>query len=149
MRPRDPTPLLRNFLIVPLAFMLMAMVGCGKPPLKTIPVSGKVLVGSQPLKTGSINYYPDSSKGNAGKEMAVGSISDAGEYSLGTGKAVGAVPGWYKVTVTATRPGNPKDEYSIPVSLIPERYNAVATTTLSVEVKEGAPTGHYDLKLSK
>lgn len=149
MRPRDLTPLLRGLLVVPLALILTGMTGCGKARLKTIPVSGKVLLDTQPLKTGSINYYPDSSKGNTSKEMAVGSISETGEYSLGTGKEVGAVSGWYKVTVTATKPSNPKDEYSSPISLIPGRYNAEGTTGLSVEVKEGAPPGHYDLKLTK
>jgi hypothetical protein len=128
---------------------MVLAAGCGKGSLKTTTVRVKVYLGAKPLTKGSVNFYPDSSKGNATKEMAVASINEAGEYTLGTKAQTGATPGWYKVTVTSNRPSNPRDEYSVPVSLVPKVYNSDKTTPLSIEVKESAPEGHYDLKLTR
>ena len=51
------------------------------------------------------------------------------------------------VTVNASVPSDPKDEYSEPKLLHDKAYTEPATTSLSFEVKEGAGSGAYDLKL--
>ncbi len=127
---------------------LLSAAGCVQS--KPIPVSGKVTVGGQPLAKGTVTFHPDESKGNKAKLASppVGDIEN-GEYKVGAGKEQGVPPGWYKVTVYATVPSDPKDEYSEPMSLISETYNSPETTTLSVEVKPNAPPGAYDLVLTK
>jgi len=98
------------------------------------------------LGTGSITFHPDAARGNTSPDIAVGSIT-AGKYTAATGERVGVRPGWYKVTVVATVPSNPKDEYSQPVSVVGDVYGDPATTPLQAEVKpDGGP---YDFALGR
>ena len=55
--------------------------------------------------------------------------------------------GAYKVTVSASVPSDPKDEYSVPKSLINSKYSNPETSGLTAEVKEGA--GSYEFKVTK
>jgi hypothetical protein len=123
--------------------------GCGGS--KLIPVEGKVTVGNEPLKTGNVTYHPDVDGGNKQTypTLPIGTIDETGKYTLSTGGKPGAPPGKYKVTIVATVPSNPKDPYSIPKHLIDKLNSDVDTTTISKEVKEGAPAGHYDVALAK
>jgi hypothetical protein len=112
-------------------------------------VEGTVTVGKDKLKTGSVAFKPDAQKGNKSKHEPIGTINPDGTYSLTTLGKPGAPPGWYKVVVHAGEKENPKDEYSPLRSLINTKYNYVESTDLSIEVKDGAPAGAYDLKLTK
>jgi hypothetical protein len=76
-----------------------------------------------------------------------GKIED-GKYTIKTGGKPGAPPGKYKVTVSSTRPSDPKNEYSIPISLIEKSSTDATTTTIKKEVKADAPAGHYDLTVN-
>jgi hypothetical protein len=132
-----------------LAALLLA-VGCGSGP-KLIPVEGQVTVGGQPLKTGTVTFHPDTSKGNTAKypHFPLGTIDPSGKYSLSTGGKPGAPPGHYKVAVHAAVPSDPKDEYSEPRLLIDEANTSPETTAHTAEVKAGASPGSYDVKLTK
>lgn len=122
--------------------------GCGGSGLETAPVSGVVLFNNEPLTTGSVTFVPDASKGNTSTLEPVSSIGVDGAYSLSVQGNMGARPGWYKVIVRSTAPSNPSDPYSVPKSLLPEKYGAAETTDLAVEVVESPSSGAYDLKLA-
>ncbi len=84
-----------------------------------------------------IVFVPDQSRGQSGP-IAIGDIRADGSYSLKTGDAFGAAPGWYRVTVAAVGPPGIKaidDPYAVPVSLIPDRYRDPELSGLSCEVK--------------
>lgn len=138
---------LRPVVLFLVGIVVLCGSGCGKGSLDTIPVKGTVTYQNTPLKTGSIVFHPDATKGNKSKEQPVGTIAENGSYTIATGNQTGAPPGWYKVTVVSTAPSNPNDEYSLPRSLISKRYEQVASTPLSVEVKEEG--GSYDLNLTR
>lgn len=136
-------------------FMVLTLmfVGCSTPP-NLPPVSGQLLLNDQPVttdktKTATINYHPDTSKGNTAKSIAVASVSETGQYTLSYNGKPGIPEGWYKVTVYYSEPLNSKDLYSVPKQLISEKYNAKETTQLSVEVKANAPASNYQLKVTK
>lgn len=112
----------------------------------TVPVAGKVTLAGKPLTSGgTITFVPDSGKGNTSKLQPVGTVDDQGNYTMATGTKPGAPVGAYKVLVRATVPANPKDQYSMPKSLVSDMYAEPKMTPLSVEVVENAPPGHYDL----
>jgi hypothetical protein len=140
-----PRPIIPRVLVL---FLFLVSAGCGGT--NWIPVEGQVTVGGEPLRTGTITFHPDTSKGNKQKYSALplGSI-DNGKYTLSMGGKPGAPPGWYKVTVRSSVPSNSKDPYSVPKLTIEATNASVETTTLSIEVKPGAPAGTYDLKLAK
>src|SRR5687768_2381038 len=127
----------RRLVAVPFAGMLAALVtaGCGGGE-KVFPVEGTVTIGTEPLKTGSIAFHPDAEKGNKGGQPAIGTIEN-GKYRLGYQGKDGALVGAYKVTVTASVPSNPKDEYSVSKPLVATTFSQPATTPLTAEVKEG------------
>lgn len=132
-----------------LAFAVAVVApGCGGPDEvgATLPVSGTILVVDKPLESGTVTFHPDASKGNTTQHIAVGTVN-VGDYKMAIGAKSGVLPGWYKVTVHATVPSNPKDEYSVPKSLINEKYAAADRTPLTAEVKEGG--GPYDFKVTK
>jgi hypothetical protein len=117
-----------------------------------------VTVDDRPLAEGSVVFWPDSAKGNQGKEPATGGIYGAGNYTLYTdgrqGMQKGASPGWYKVVVfpyalsaSARAPKRAPEE--IPGSPVDARYMDVDTTTLFVEVTESPSEGAYHLRLTR
>ncbi len=140
------------FTLPSLLVLTLVIVGCGAPNLP--PVSGQLLingklVGSDKTKTATINYHPDTSKGNTAKSIAVASVMESGQYTLSYNGKSGIPEGWYKVTVHYSEPLNPKDPYSPLKQLISEKYNSKDSSELSVEVKANAPASNYELKVIK
>ena len=131
-----------------LAFCLVAIGGCSGGGSSNT-VSGTVTLDGTPLKSGAVNFYPDSSKGNKDGQIYVGAINEQGQYSLAGGGKEGAPAGWYKVTVNSSVPSNPKDPYSIPRSVVNFKYRDISVTDLGIEVKKGAAPGSYDLKVTR
>ena len=128
--------------------LLFFVVGSkpGAAPLQ--PVQGKVTYRGQLLQTGMIVFTPDTTKGATGKQ-AVGQIRPDGSYSLNTGEATGASPGWYRVTVasvTTSGPASFGQAYFIPVSLIPEKYRDPDLSSISCEVKAKSSSIDFDLE---
>jgi hypothetical protein len=128
------------------AWGLLTLAGCGG--LKLVPVAGKVTVDAEPLKGGVVSFTPDGSKGNTARVTCVGRVNSQGRYELmtsgvrGADTGKGAPPGWYKVTLITTLPGEP------PLS-VHSKYTDPDQTPLSVEVVADPPAGAYDLKLTK
>jgi hypothetical protein len=74
--------------------VVLAVAGCGKPSgVSFAPVTGRVVVGGQPLAEGTIHFFPDESRGTKGP-MSTGVLQSDGSYSLrGPGQNVGAMVG--------------------------------------------------------
>lgn len=127
------------------------LVGCGSqeegPVL--VPVLGTITVDGNPLPKAGISFRPDSSKGNNAPYQPGGAADENGKYELIAAAKKGAPPGWYKVVVFpySPPPGGEAPQASLPP--FNKKYSNPSTTDLSIEVKEGAPAGAYDLQLTK
>jgi hypothetical protein len=126
---------------------------------KRYPVTGRVMVDGAPLlgKTGSVVFKPDPAKGNKSKFEAVGTIDADGTYTLATKGKAGVPPGWYKVVVIASEPGQAQANNRIatgrglkaPPPLISPVYANEATSGLVIEVVADPAADVYDLNLTK
>jgi len=114
---------------------------------RTSAVKGTVSVGDQPLKGGSVTYWPDEAKGNKSKLEAAGTVTDSGSYELSTRGKPGAVVGWYKVTVAPAVPADNKNPVATGKAPFDATYTTKEKTPLSVEVSDSAASGQYNLKL--
>lgn len=147
LRPALAVALVGSFLVIG--------AGCGKSePL--YPVSGKVMLGKEPLTGGQITFFPDAAKGNKSKHSPTGKIGSDGTYTLTTDGKAGAPAGHYKVTVTGQTPGMSAmtpGEVGKPMPLNPAtgpkidpKYQNEAQTPLTKEVvASGAAADHYDV----
>lgn len=140
----------RHVRFVSLATVVLAMgiTGCGET--KQIPVTGKIILDGKQLKvekgeTAAVNFY---GTGDA-KSFGVGVVSEDGTYTVSSNNKPGLPAGSYKVTVNYSKPKDAKDQYSIPVRMVNEKYTVIDFTDLKVEVKDNAPPGSYDLKVTK
>src|SRR5262245_40091564 len=80
----------------------LVVAGCGGDSDKLAPVVGKVTVDGKPLKSGTVSFRPDASKGNSSQHQPNGEIDAEGNYEMLVPPAKkGAPPGWYKVVVMA------------------------------------------------
>ena len=79
-----------------------------------------------------------------------GKIASDGTYTLSTGDAAGAAPGWYRVTVSSladtsfSQPG--AQGFTYPQSLLPEKYRDPEQSLLTCEVKPSR-TNNIDFNL--
>jgi hypothetical protein len=150
----------RTGLFAALGIAIAATAGCKQPPTPCFPVSGKVVYQKKPVTTGTVTFVPDASKGNQSKESAIGLIKDDGTYSLVTNGRDGAPLGWYKVGISTMappmgdmappeiKPGSkaaPKGSGKAPG--VPPKFQHPDTSGVSIEVKENAPPGAYDIEL--
>jgi hypothetical protein len=90
-----------------------------------------------------VDFTPDASKGTASKFPASGKIKADGTFQLTTQGKPGAEPGWYKVTIVSSVPGEPATKDPT----LPSRYSNSEKSPLSIEVVDG--TKDYELKLEK
>jgi hypothetical protein len=130
------------------AVLLAGLAGCGPSGSGLLPVEGQVKFRGKPMTQGTVVLYPDPSKGNTSKHEPRGTIEADGRYKVFTHPHRGAPPGWYKVAVIATEPSDPKNPYSLPRSLIPEKFGKPDESRLSWEVRSNPPPGAYDLDLN-
>lgn len=143
----SPSVSLRVGSLVGLMVGLVVLAGCTSPPASTFPVQGKVTVQKKPLTAGTVYFWPDTSKGNASKESAVGRIEPDGSYKLQTNGRNGAPPGWYKVTVDqVVMPGEAGATAVKPVP-INAKYRKADTSGISIEVSENPKPAAYDIEL--
>ena len=139
--------------------LAVGVAGCGSGGPKLYPVSGKVMLGKEPLKAGMVTYFPDEAKGNKSKNSPTGEIQSDGSYKLSTSGKPGAPAGWYKIMVTTSTPGmggattpdpnNPQVASLNPQGSGPQvndKYKSVSTTDLAKEVVPSG--GAYDLEVS-
>jgi hypothetical protein len=128
----------------------VGLSGCGTGGgEKLTPVVGKVTVDGKPLTTGAVTFHPDAAKGNSTPHIPVGTLDAQGNYKLMSATKEGAPPGWYKVTVSAQEPIDPKNPYAPPKHLINPKFSDASTSGLEVEVVANPSAEAYDLKLAK
>lgn len=113
------------------------------------PVSGKVTFADDPLEKGVVIFTRAASDNEPGLE-ARGEITHTGTYELRTPDGKEGLPaGTYSVAVVSSEPSDPNDEYSVPKSLIPTKYNDPTKSGIKVQVSETPEPGQYDIKLRK
>jgi hypothetical protein len=142
---------------------LVSILGCGDDSGlgKRYPVSGMVTLKGEPLEKGRIDFQPvDPGSGRP----ATGTIQ-AGRYSLTTlVPGDGALPGQYRVTVSAkevdntqvvdtiTKKGGGGRQHEIAKAtqsgkaLVPAKYSLADTSGLEATVGEKSNTFDFDLK---
>lgn len=128
---------LRGFLA---GFLFLMLLGCGSDHSLT-PVHGKVFYQNRPLPCGTIVFTPDPAHGCTGPQASA-DIQPDGSFNLHTADVEGAVPGWHRVTILALEPA-PKDtpRFTIPRSLLPEKYRDPVQSGLAAEVLPGKANG--------
>ncbi len=131
-----------TFRRLPLLIALLA-VGCQGGSAALAPVSGKVTYKGSPLPGGTIVFTPDASRSERG-QLAVGRIQADGTFALRTGEALGARPGWYRITVVSV--ASSSAPFAAPYSVIPERYRDPELSLLACEVK-GQQANAIDIEL--
>jgi hypothetical protein len=112
-----------------------------------VPVEGQIQLAGKALTKGTVILRPDAGKNNTTAHEPRGSINSAGHYKILTHPREGAPLGWYKVGVVVTEPSDPSNPYSVPRSLIPEKFANPDDSGLTLEVRANAPPGAYDIKL--
>jgi hypothetical protein len=136
-----------------LALAVVAL-GCGgKNQIPLVPVSGVVKVGGAPMPMGTVQFHPDAGRGNSFNGKPTGMIKSDGTYTLNTEGREGAPAGWYKVTVSGQGMPDPTkmaESSKVPTApTINAKYTRPDSSGFAFEVKDGAPTGAYDLSLVK
>lgn len=141
---------------------LISAVGCGDDTgiAKRYSVYGKVQLKGQPLEKGRIDFHPmDAEK----CRPATGEIK-GGEYTLTTlTSGDGALPGKYKVTITAKEVDNTQvistvmkkggggrqqdiaKAQHVAKSTVPSRYGLAETSGLTADVEEHSNKKDFDL----
>lgn len=114
---------------------------------KLVPVKGKITVGDQPLKRGSILFRLQSPAGNAPEPY--GSIEPDGSYTMYTNNKPGAPIGKYYAIIEASEEIDPSKPSATPKSLIDAKYADAANKLISIEVVESPTSSQYDIKLSR
>lgn len=130
---------MRTFRFLPLGILLCGSLlpGCGTGAAPLAEVHGKVTYQGTILQSGTVVFTPDASRGGRG-DLAEATIQPDGSFTLKTGNAPGAAPGWHRVTVASVRPPTdplPGHRYALPASLLPEKYRDPQLSGLVCEVK--------------
>lgn len=110
-------------------------------------------MGGEPMPMGTVEFHPDASKGNTAKVKPTGMIKPDGTYTLFTDGREGVPTGWYIATVSGQGmpdPATMKAGSKAPTApVVKQKYTKPETSDFHIEVKDGAPTGAYDLSLIK
>lgn len=136
--------------LLTVATVLMGCGGGGEQGPKLSSVTGKVTLDGNPLPGAGVTLHPDTAKGNTAQYLPAGIADSQGNYELIAATKKGAPAGWYKVVVVAPVPprtGGEAPKVGPPPFNI--KYTDAAKSDLSVEVKDGAAAGAYDIKLTK
>ena len=122
--------------VVALALLALA-TGCQRQTTLH-PVNGKVTYKGVVVNNGVVAFTPDTSRGESGP-VAMGTIKEDGTYSLSTGEASGAAPGWYRVSVGVITSPAPKnqgpDKVQAPPPLLPDKYRDPEYSMLRCKVQ--------------
>jgi hypothetical protein len=117
------------------------------------PVTGKVLVGGEPLDGGVVLFISDAAKGNSSRLRPAGQITETGIYALYAEGRPEIPPGWYKVAVESyDQAGRGRNGRSLTVRgrlLVNPVYCRAETSGLRVKVVANPAEGAYDFHLKR
>ena len=129
-------------------FVCLICVGCNSerplPPLA--PVKGTVTLDDKKLTSGQVSLVPEAVEAGKAPPPSSGKINSDGTYEINTGGKPGAPLGKYKVKVTPDMAAPTEKKGEPPFNM---KYYDHTKSGLGFEVVENAPSGRYDLKLSK
>ena len=127
--------------------LLVSAAGCGESGPELIPVVGTVRIDGRPATEGAVTYRHASS----GAFEASGLIQPDGTYKLMQNNQEGAQVGTYRIVVFVRKtPKTPTGEMAgLPAIIVNQKFTNPNTTPLSVDVKKDAPSGQYDLAVSR
>jgi hypothetical protein len=117
-----------------------------------VPIAGIVMLDGAPLSDTdvAIRFHPDTAQGNASPYIPTCSPDALGRFEMKTNIYMGVHPGWYRVTVTDKFSSLPFGEQPVVKPLQwAKKYTDASTTDLLIEVRPNAPSGSYDLHLTK
>ena len=129
------------------------LVGCGDSGPKLVDAKGKVTYKGEPLPKAQVVFVPE------GNEITALAMTDEqGEFQITTEGRPGAVPGKYKVAITAIkllkeippeRAGSMSNEeiYANQKSLIPQKYNNGISSGLTADVSEDPSQNQFAFDL--
>ncbi len=127
--------------------VVLLVAGCGGGDgLPRQSVSGKITLNGEPLKQGTIQFFPDDPAME--KPTSGGSPIEDGSYAISAEN--GLVPGKYRVSISSpstemSSDATPGSGANLPKDLIPADYNVAST--LSADVKAGGDnTFNFELK---
>jgi hypothetical protein len=131
-----------NVAMLSLACLQAALAGCGPAPGSA--VSGKVTLDAAPLDDATITFVPQA----GGQRQAAWTTIAHGKYAIPPSNGLGS--GKFRVEIRALRSSGDKTNQNDPTLMnateaIPSRYNS--QSELAVEIKPGANTANFDLKL--
>jgi hypothetical protein len=116
--------------------LMLFLAGC-RSRARLAPVEGRATLGQKPLARVTIQLVPDAAKGTHAPAGA-GQTDENGAFRITTPPhGAGAVPGFYKVTVTAYHGHE-----------VPPSYASPTTTPLRIEVPRGG-LKNWELNLSE
>jgi hypothetical protein len=119
------------------ALLLFPLPGCQQGTAPLAPVQGHISYRGMWLQNGTIVFIPDATRGTSGP-LSQAVIQADGSYNLRTDQGFGAVPGWHRVTVAAVYASSApvgREQFAIPLSLVPDRYRDPDLSRLVCEVK--------------
>ncbi len=131
--------------------MLLGMIGCGGP--KLVEAGGTVKYNNQSITGADVVFVPDE-----GGSPVIGRTDEQGKFSLSTDGKSGALPGPYKIAITAIRQKRAvKDSEAVGMTdaqiasnhetLIPKKYNNTMLSGLTAKVSEDRSVNVFSLDL--
>lgn len=131
--------------------MLLGVIGCGGP--KLVEAGGTVKFNNQSLSGADVVFVPDE-----GGSPVIGRTNEQGKFSLSTDGKTGALPGPYKIAITAVRQKRAvKESEAVGMtdsqiaanheSLIPKKYNNTISSGLTANVTDDRSANGFSLDL--
>jgi hypothetical protein len=126
------------------AFLILGVAGCGHDSAPLAAVRGTIAYRGAALRCGTVVFTPDPERGTTGPS-ACAEVQSDGSFVLRTDQALGAVPGWHRVTVLVL--ASVPAPAAAPCRLLPEKYCDPELSGLTCEVKAGQEnTIHLNLE---
>ncbi|HUP77378.1 MAG TPA: carboxypeptidase-like regulatory domain-containing protein [Pirellula sp.] len=151
-RARGPVCRGQNLIVLSVALcMLLGLIGCGGP--KLVEAGGTLKFNNQSIGGADVVFVPDE-----GGSPVIGRTDEQGRFSLSTDGKSGALPGPYKIAITAVRQKRAvKESEAVGMtdaqiaanheSLIPKKYNNTILSGLTAKVSEDRAANVFSLDL--
>ena len=151
-RMRGPACRCQNLFELSVALcMLFGAIGCGGP--KLVEAGGTLKFNNQSIAGADVVFVPDE-----GGSPVIGRTDEQGKFSLSTDGQSGALPGPYKIAITAVRQKRAvKESEAVGMSdsqiaanhesLIPKKFNNTITSGLTASVSEDRSANVFLLDL--